>query len=53
MYERELEVAVNAAKQAGEVVRGYFKDEYTVKDKGEDNPLTDADLGCYFARRFI
>ena len=45
MYERELEVAVNAAKQAGEVVRGYFKDEYTVKDKGEDNPLTDADLG--------
>jgi myo-inositol-1(or 4)-monophosphatase len=45
MYERELEVAHKAATQAGAVVRRYFKDEYTVRDKGEDNPLTDADLG--------
>ena len=25
-------------------MRRFYKDEYTVKDKGEDNPLTDADL---------
>ena len=46
MLERELEVAVAAAREAGAAIRGYFKDEYTVRDKGEDNPLTDADLAA-------
>ncbi|MFZ5477899.1 MAG: 3'(2'),5'-bisphosphate nucleotidase CysQ [Myxococcota bacterium] len=41
---RELQVAIDAAKEAGAAVRGYWKDSYTVKEKGEDNPLTDADL---------
>jgi myo-inositol-1(or 4)-monophosphatase len=46
MLERELEVAVAAAREAGSAIRGYFQDEYTVRDKGEDNPLTDADLAA-------
>jgi myo-inositol-1(or 4)-monophosphatase len=39
-----LDAAIAAAREAGAAVRGYYKDEYTVRDKGEDNPLTDADL---------
>lgn len=39
-----LENAVAAAREAGAAIRGFYKDQYTVKDKGEDNPLTDADL---------
>jgi myo-inositol-1(or 4)-monophosphatase len=31
---------------AGAAIRGYYQDEYTVKDKGQDNPLTDADLAA-------
>ncbi len=39
-----LEFAVAAAREAGAAVRGFYKDRYTVTDKGLDNPLTDADL---------
>jgi myo-inositol-1(or 4)-monophosphatase len=39
-----LALAEAATLQAGAAVRGFYKDAYTVKDKGEDNPLTDADL---------
>ena len=39
-----LRIAVDAAREAGAAVRGYYKDSYTVKEKGQDNPLTDADL---------
>lgn len=41
-----LRTAVDAAREAGAAIRGYYKDSYTVKDKGEDNPLTDADLAA-------
>jgi len=44
MLDRALDVAVAAAREAGAAIRGYYKDAYTVKEKGEDNPLTDADL---------
>lgn len=44
MLEKALEDAIEAALAAGAAVRGYYKDEYTVRDKGQDNPLTDADL---------
>lgn len=44
MHDRALEIAVEAALAAGAAIRGFYKDAYTVKDKGEDNPLTDADL---------
>ena len=32
--------------EAGAAIRSFYKDEYTVRDKGEDNPLTDADLAA-------
>lgn len=38
------EAAVAAAKEAGAAIAGFYEDEYTVRDKGQDNPLTDADL---------
>ena len=41
---RELQVAIDAARQAGAAVRGFYKDSYTVKEKGADNPLTDAKM---------
>jgi myo-inositol-1(or 4)-monophosphatase len=44
MHDRALQVAIDAALRAGAAIRGFYKDAYTVKDKGEDNPLTDADL---------
>lgn len=46
MLERELEVTIEAVREAGAAIRGYFKDEYTVRDKGEDNPVTDADIAA-------
>lgn len=39
-----LRTAIAAAREAGAAVRGYYQDSYTVKEKGQDNPLTDADL---------
>jgi myo-inositol-1(or 4)-monophosphatase len=44
MLDRALLAAVDAAREAGAAIRGYYKDASTVKLKGEDNPLTDADL---------
>lgn len=44
MRERALQTAIEAAREAGASVRGYYRDAYTIKDKGGDNPLTDADL---------
>lgn len=44
MLEQAHKVAVEAAREAGRVVRTYFQDEYTITLKGENNPLTDADL---------
>ncbi len=44
MRQRALNVAVAAAREAGAAIRGYYKDRYTIQEKGEDNPLTDADL---------
>lgn len=44
MLERAHRVAVEAAREAGRVVRSYYQDSYTITQKGEDNPLTEADL---------
>ena len=41
--DRELEVAIAAAKAGGAVVRKYYKGEYAVTEKAPDNPLTVAD----------
>ena len=46
MLERARDVAREAALEAGAAIRGFYNDEYTVRDKGEDNPLTDADLAA-------
>ena len=39
-----LDVASTAALEAGEAIRRFYRDSYTIKEKGGDNPLTDADL---------
>ncbi len=39
-----LQLATDAAREAGAAVRGYYRDRTILKDKGEDNPLTEADL---------
>jgi myo-inositol-1(or 4)-monophosphatase len=46
MLEHALGLAREAAIEAGAAIRGFYKDEYTVRDKGEDNPVTDADLAA-------
>ena len=40
---RELEVAISAAKEAGEVLRGAFGKEQAVRHKGEVDIVTEAD----------
>jgi myo-inositol-1(or 4)-monophosphatase len=40
---RELEVAIEAARTAGTAVRRWYDGAYTVRAKGHDNPLTEAD----------
>jgi len=42
-YSRELEVAVDAARAAGALVRHWYEGTVTVRDKSHDNPLTEAD----------
>lgn len=43
-YERELEVALAAAREAGAAVRHYYETGTEAWEKSEDNPLTKADL---------
>jgi myo-inositol-1(or 4)-monophosphatase len=40
------DAAVEAAREAGAAIRAFYRDSYTVRDKGVDNPLTDADLAA-------
>lgn len=44
MYERELEVAVAAARTAGAIVRRWYEGKVTVQEKDNKSPLTEADL---------
>ncbi len=45
MNDQEIhDLAVAAAKEAGAAIRSFFNDEYTIREKGHDNPVTDADL---------
>jgi len=41
--ERELDVAVAAARAAGNVIRRYYETPIEVRQKGRDNPVTAAD----------
>ena len=49
-HRRDLDVALDAARAAGEVVMSFFKSAYEVRDKGgtngEENPVTSADLAA-------
>ncbi len=40
---KELEVAIKAAREGGAIVRKYYKGDYEVEEKAPDNPLTVAD----------
>lgn len=42
--QRELDVAVQAARDAGAIIRRWYHGEYTVKNKANESPLTEADL---------
>lgn len=42
-WSKELEVAVEAARTGGAIVRKYYKGDYEVHEKAPDNPLTVAD----------
>jgi myo-inositol-1(or 4)-monophosphatase len=44
MHEHALAIAIEAAREAGAAIRGLYKDRTIVKEKGVDNPLTEADL---------
>ena len=44
MWSRELSVAVDAARSAGAVVRRWYEGHYTVRDKPNDSPVTEADV---------
>ena len=39
-----LELAREAALEAGRLVMGYFQEEYEIREKGKGNPVTTADL---------
>jgi myo-inositol-1(or 4)-monophosphatase len=43
-YERELQVALAAAREAGDIVRRHYEEGTRVWEKSEDNPVTLADL---------
>ncbi len=40
------DLAVEAAREAGAAIAGFYEDEYTVQYKSKDNPVTDADLAA-------
>ena len=44
MYERELEVAVEAAREAGAILLRHYRSDAGHWEKSKDNPLTLADL---------
>ena len=49
-----LTIAQDAALQAGDILLGYYKDEYEIRDKGYHNPVTTADNAADdFLKEFI
>lgn len=44
MRDSALRTAIDAAREAGAAIRGLYQDRTILKDKGQDNPLTEADL---------
>lgn len=46
MLDRALDVAMEAARQAGQVILSYYSSSYDVREKSADNPVTTADLAA-------
>jgi len=44
VFREELAVAEAAARAAGEIIRHFYEGAYEVREKGHDNPVTEADL---------
>ena len=42
--QKALEIAIQAAKEAGKVVMGYYRSSYDIREKSANNPVTTADL---------
>lgn len=42
--QKTLEIAIQAAKEAGDVVMGYYRSSYNIREKSPNNPVTTADL---------
>ena len=42
----ELNVAINAAKEAGKIILTYYKSDFAIKEKGFGNPVTTADIAA-------
>ena len=43
-FSEELDTAERAAREAGEIVMGFYGKEYTIEQKSKNNPVTTADL---------
>jgi histidinol-phosphatase len=44
MPSRELQAALDAAKAAAEVIRGFYRKNFTVRTKEDQSPVTEADV---------
>ncbi len=44
LFDRELQVAERAAKDAGSIIMSFFKGRFEVREKSKNNPVTTADL---------
>ena len=42
--QKELEIAVQAAKEAGKIAMKYYQGSYDIREKSSNNPVTTADL---------
>ena len=42
--QKALEIAIQAAKEAGKIVMGYYRSSYDIREKSTNNPVTTADL---------
>ena len=42
----ELNVAINAAKEAGKIILKYYKSDFAIEEKGFGNPVTTADIAA-------
>ena len=44
MLQKELKIAIQAAKEAGKIAMKYYQGSYNIREKSPNNPVTTADL---------